>query len=147
MSGESRAECGGMPTLVDDKFMAFVVESFGFESVLLVDVAPVVAPSATLAESLVHSGLGLGSVLDNGTGRERAFSASHDGRMWDGDFIGWVYIGGIKRSSPVTSCGSKVSVQPDRPAKIVKYSASTLRPAFPRPFQSEPFFRPHSLSL
>lgn len=85
MSGKARVECGGVPTLVDDGLLSLVVECLGFEEIFLVDVAPVVAPRATLAESLVHTGLGLGSVLDNGTGRERAFGASHGGsEVWDG---------------------------------------------------------------
>ena len=84
VSGESHAECGGVPTLVDDGLLSFIVERFGFEEILLVDVAPVVAARATLAEGLVHSGLGLGSVLDNGTGGERTFGAGHDGRG-----VGW----------------------------------------------------------
>jgi len=80
LSDESRTECGGILTLVGDRLLSFVVKSSGFKEILLVDVAPVVAPRAALAESLVHTRLGLGSVLDYGTGRERTFGASHDGR-------------------------------------------------------------------
>ena len=66
VSGESRAECGGILTLADNRLLSLVVKAFGFEEILIVDVAPVVAPRATLAESLVHAGLGLGSVLKIG---------------------------------------------------------------------------------
>jgi hypothetical protein len=64
VSGGSRAECGGIQTLAGDELSSFVVESLIFKEVLLVDAAPVVASCTALAESLVHAGLGLGSVLD-----------------------------------------------------------------------------------
>ena len=80
VSGESRAECGGMLTLVGDGLLSLVVETFGFDEILIVDAAPVVTACATLAESFVHARLGLGSVLRQGTERVRAFGASHDGR-------------------------------------------------------------------
>jgi len=50
--------------LAGDELSSFVVESLIFKEVLLVDAAPVVASCTALAESLVHAGLGLGSVLD-----------------------------------------------------------------------------------
>ena len=90
MSGESRAECGGMLTLVGDGLLLLVIESFGPEENLLVDITPVVTPCATLTESLVHAGLGLGSVLDYSTGRERTFGASHDGKSGEGREFDWL---------------------------------------------------------
>lgn len=80
VSGESCAECGGTRTFAGDGLLPFVVESFAFEEILVVDVAPVMASRATLAEGLVHARLGLGSVLDYGTRSERTFGASHDGK-------------------------------------------------------------------
>jgi len=50
--------------LAGDGLLSFVVKSFGFKIIFIVDVAPVVAPCASLAESLVHARLGLGSVLN-----------------------------------------------------------------------------------
>lgn len=77
VSGEWRAECGGTLTLVSD---GLIIESGLFDEMLLVNATPVVTPGATLAESFVHAGLGLGPVLNYGTERERTFGASHDGR-------------------------------------------------------------------
>jgi hypothetical protein len=79
VSGDSRADCGGMLTLVGDGLLLLVIESFGFDGIDLVDVTPVVAPCATLTEGFVHAGLGLRPVLDYGTGGERTFGAGHDG--------------------------------------------------------------------
>ena len=79
MSGESRVERGGILTLVGDGLLFLVVKSFSFEKILLVDVSPVMAACATLTESFVHAGLGLGPVLNYSTGRERTFGTSHDG--------------------------------------------------------------------
>ena len=70
VSDESCAEWGSR-TFLDDGF---------FEIILIVDVAPVVASSAALAESLAHASLGLGSILDQCTGGEGTFGASHYGR-------------------------------------------------------------------
>lgn len=84
VSGESHVDRGGIQTLVGDELLSFVVESFGFKRILIVDVAPVVASCTALAESLVHAGLGLGSVLEYCTWRERTFGASHGGRSDDG---------------------------------------------------------------
>ena len=98
LSGESREECGRTRTLVCDELLSFVVERFGFKEILVVDVAPVMASCAALAESLIHAGLGLGSVLDYGTGRERTFGASHDGKRGGGELrsqLVGVYIGEI----------------------------------------------------
>ena len=89
MSGESHGECGGILALVDGGLLLLVFESFGFEEILLVDAAPVVAARATLTESFVHTGLGLRPVLNNGTGRERTFGASHDGGVVGGPLFNW----------------------------------------------------------
>ena len=101
VSGGSRAECGGIHTILGGRLLPFVIESFGFKVILLVDVAPVMASCTALAESLVHASLGLGSVLDYGTGRERTFGASHDGRS-GGVGVGvatvGVYIGEIMKA-------------------------------------------------
>jgi len=80
VSGESRTECGGMLTFVGGGLLLLVIKSFGFDEILIVDVTPVVTPRATLTESFVHARLGLGPILDYGTGRERAFGTGHDGR-------------------------------------------------------------------
>lgn len=94
VSGESRAKCGGTRTLVGDGLLPFVIESFAFEEILVVNVAPVMASRATLAKGLVHARLGLGSVLDYGTGSERTFGAGHDGKsVGTGVQLVWVYIG------------------------------------------------------
>jgi hypothetical protein len=66
--------------LVCNGLLPFIIESFVFEEILVVNVAPVMTSGATLAEGLVHTRLGLGSVLDYGTGSERTFGASHDGK-------------------------------------------------------------------
>ena len=138
VSGKSRAGCGGIPTVLgDDELLSFVVESLGFEEMLVIEVAPVVAPCATLAESLVHTGLGLGPVLDDGTGRERTFGAGHDGRRGGGRQaqLAGVYIGGI--NGLVTSCGSTVSAGP-----------SHINNKIPgRPCALCPFFDPLKVSL
>ena len=150
VSGESRAECGGILTLADNRLLSLVVKAFGFEEILIVDVAPVVAPRATLAESLVHAGLGLGPVLNYGAGRERAFGAGHDGGWGKGRGLSAeVYIGEIiKRStSLVTSCGSKVSTGPSHKNIIIIIQPGFfLLGLFPRPFEREHFFRPRSHS-
>ena len=80
MNCESCAGCGGILTLVGDGLLSLVIKSFGFEVILIIDVAPVVTACATLAEGFVHASLGLRPVLDYGAGGEGAFSAGHDGR-------------------------------------------------------------------
>lgn len=64
MSNASCVMCGRGLTLVGDELLLLVMESFGLEVKLVLDVAPVVVPCAALSESLVHTRLGLGSVLD-----------------------------------------------------------------------------------
>jgi hypothetical protein len=63
VSGESRAECGGMLTLVGDGPLLLVIESSGFEEILRLDITPVV----TLCATFVHTGFRVGPVPDYGT--------------------------------------------------------------------------------
>ena len=128
VGGQSTVGCVRSVTQVrtligDDGVLSFVVESFGFKKIFLVDIAPVMAPCTTLAETLVHASLGLGSVLDYGTGRERTFGAGHDGRSggerWWGDGpIGWgLYRRDHLLKALVTSNIVDHDSQPDHPAK------------------------------